>query len=221
MDDLKGRVKGKLAERLGKIENELKRKSAALDAAYIEQAARATQSDAEALNDAKRKFAAYSAEFRFADAKAALQGAAVSTPDAVKERDTLVRKAVWLCQFKALLIQDINMFSYPNVLVTRTGGRVPDGPKKANEDELLVQTPFGSVPCPWTTLPTTEILGMAIYFQQTTATSAPQQVPDRQWLSGVFACEEGLARDGRTLLVQASQVKDEYKDALTLFLDSE
>ena len=47
----------------------------------------------------------------------------------------------------------------------------------------------------------------------------PEQVADRQWLSGVFACEEEMARDGRALLVQASQVKDAYKDQLALFMD--
>jgi len=77
------------------------------------------------------------------------------------------------------------------------------------------------VPSPWTMLTPAEILSLASYYQQTTATSAPQKVPDRQWLSGVFACEEGLSRDGHTLLVQASQVKDEYKDDLNLFMDSQ
>jgi hypothetical protein len=221
VDALEARVKGKLAAKLGLMEQDLRKKSAALDASYNQRIAEARQLDQGVLNDAKRKYAAFCADFRFADALAAVQGAAVSTPDAVKERDGLLKKAGWLCQFKALLIQDVNAYSYPSVLVTRTGGRVPDGVKKADEDGLMVQTQFGSVPCPWTTLPPGEILGLASYYQQTTATSAPQQAPDREWLSGVFACEEGLARDGHTLLVQASQVKDEYKNELTLFLDSE
>ncbi len=219
--ELEGRVKGKLAERLGKIANELKKKSAALDSTYNQQLAEAQQLDRSVLNDAKRKYAAFCADLRFADARAAVLAASVSTPDAAKERDAMLKKATWLCQFKEQLIQDINKSGYPEVLVTRTGGRVPQAPMVASEDGLTVQTPFGSVPCPWTTLPVSEILGLANYFQQTTATSAPQQVADRQWLNGVFACEEGLARDGHTLLVQASQSKDEYKDDLTLFMESE
>jgi hypothetical protein len=219
--DLQARVKGTLAAKLDKVARDLKKKSAMLDASYKEHIAQARQLDQGALNDAKRKYAAFCADLRFSDALAAVQGASVSTPDAVKERDALLKKAAWLCQFKALLIQDINAYGYPEVLVTRTGGRLPDGPKKADEEGLHVQTQFGSVPCLWTTLAPSEILGLAGYYQQTTATSAPQQVPDREWLSGVFACEEGLARDGHTLLVQASQVKDEYKNELGLFMDSE
>jgi hypothetical protein len=218
---IQARVKGKLAAKLGKIAADLKKKSAALDASYNQRMAQAQQHDLSVLDDAKRKYAAFCADFRFTDAQAAVQASSVSTPDATKERDGLLKKSAWLCQFKALLIQDINAHGYPEVLVTRSGGRLPDGPKRADDNELLVQTQFGSVPCPWTTLPPSEILALSNYFDQITATSAPRQVPDRQWLSGVFACEEGLARDGHTLLVQASQVKDEYKDELSLFMDSE
>jgi hypothetical protein len=219
--DLEARVKGKMGAKLVKMAADIKKKSAALDAAYDQQIAQAEQADQGVLNDAKRKYAAFCADFRFTEARAAVQSATVSTPDGTKQRDALMKKATWLCQFKAMLIQDINTSGYPDVLVTRTGGRLPDGPKKADDNGLMVQTQFGTVPCPWTTLPPSEILALANYYQQMRATSAPQQTPDRQWLSGVFACEEGLARDGHTLLVQASQVKDEYKDELTLFMDSE
>jgi hypothetical protein len=221
LTDLESKVKGKLAQRLQKMSDDLKRRSAALDAAYNQQTTHALQADQAALDDAKRKYAAFCADFRFNDALAAVQAASVSGAEAARERDGLVKKATWLCQFKALIIQDVNNYGYPNALITRTGGRVPDGQKRATDDGLVVQTPFGSVPSPWTSLPPSEILAIAAYFTQTTASTAPQQAPDRQWLSGVFACEEGMPRDGHTLLVQASQVKDEYKDELTLFLQSE
>ena len=47
--------------------------------------------------------------------------------------------------------------------------------------------------------------------------SAPGQVADRQWLAGVYACEAGMANDGKALLTQAAQSKDEYKSELPLF----
>ena len=218
---LKAQVKGKLSARLSRMEVELKRKSAALDVTYNSQVALSKAQDSTALNDAKRKYAVFCPDLRFSDALAAAQAASVSTPDGVREKDALVKKATWLVQFKNLLIQDINSYGYPDVIVTKTGGRLPDGTKKATEDGVFVQTQFGAVPSPWTMLTPAEILSLASYYQQTTATSAPQKVPDRQWLSGVFACEEGLSRDGHTLLVQASQVKDEYKDDLNLFMDSQ
>jgi hypothetical protein len=220
VDDLMGRVKGKLATRLGRMELDLKKRSATLDATYNQQAAEAKQQDEETLNDAKRKYAAACEALRFDDAYVAAQAATVTTTDGIKERDGLLKKAAWLRQFKALLVQDINAYGYPEVIATRTG-RVPDGTKKATDAELFVQTQYGSVPFPWTTIPPNQILALASYYQQTTATSAPQQAADREWLSGVFACEEGLPRDGHTLLVQASQGKDAYKNELGLFLDSQ
>jgi len=51
--------------------------------------------------------------------------------------------------------------------------------------------------------------------------TAPDQAARRQWLSGVFACEEGMPREGHALLVQASQVKTDYKSDLGPFLESE
>jgi len=219
--DLRMRVKGKLAARLLKLEQQLKQKSAALDAGYNQRLAQQKQADDELLSDAKRRYAAACSVFNFDGVEAALQAASVTSPDAVKEKDVLLKKAAWLREFKALLVQDVNAYGYPNAVVNRTGGTLPDGPKKATNDGLAVQTQFGSVPCPWTTLPPSEILAIANYYAQTTAASAPQQAADRLWLRGVYACEEGMSRDGRPLLVQASQSKDEYKDQLGLFVDSQ
>jgi hypothetical protein len=219
--DLKARTKGKLAGQLGKLEQELKKKSTDLDAAFNQRVATEKQRDQDLLAEAKRKYASLCADFRFDEARAAVEGLAVSGPEAVREKEALIKKAGWLHQFKAQLIQDINVYGYTNVLVNRSGGRLPDGQKKATDDGVIVQTPFGAVPSLWNTLPPGALLAMANSFSQRFATTAPDQAAERQWLSGVFACEEGMSRDGRTLLVQASQVKDEYKEQLSLFLESE
>jgi len=221
VQDLEARVKGIMAANLGKIEQDLKEKSAELDAAYNQRVAEGTQRDQGLLSDAKRKYAALCPDFRFDEALAAVEAATVSTSGAVQEKEALLKKAGWLCQFKAQLIQDINAYGYPNPIVNRLGGSLPDGPKKATDAGLLIQTQFGTMPFPWSTLPPSMLLAMANLFSGNMAATAPQQAAERQWLSGVFACEEGMSRDGRTLLVQASQVKDEYKDQLSLFLESE
>jgi serine/threonine protein kinase len=219
--DLQSRVTGKLAARLGRMADQLKRNSASLDAQFYQQAAQAKQQDAQGLADAKRQYEAACASLNFDQAESAVNAANVTTPDGIREKDALLKKARWLRQFKELLVQDINTYGYPNPITTRTGGQVPDGPRKATDNELFVQTQFGSVPFPWTSLPPTEIIAMATYYQKTTATTAPQQAADRQWLIGVFACEEGMPKDGHPLLVQASQGKDSYKNELGLFMDSE
>jgi serine/threonine protein kinase len=221
VEDLQARVKGRLAAPLGKMANDLKQQSTELDAAYNQRIAAEKQADERVMDDAKRKYAAACAAMRFDEAQAAVEAAAVTTPDGVREKGALLKKAGWLREFKAQLIQDINTFGYPDVLTTNIGGRLPDGPKKATDNELFVQTQFGAVPCAWNALPPSEILAMANLYTRNTSASASQQIADRQWLSGVFACEEGMPKDGRPLLVQASQVKDQYKDELSLFMDSE
>jgi len=181
----------------------------------------AVQADQANLAAAKQKYAAAVAALRFDDAQNVVQTTVVSTADGLQAKDALLKKAYWLRQFKQLLIQDINMYGYPNPVVTRASGPVPDGQKKATDDSLLDQTQFGAVPFPWTALSPTQILEMAIYYEKTTATTAPQQAPDRQWLAGVFASEEGLPQDAQTLLNQAAQAKADYKNELGLFPQSQ
>jgi hypothetical protein len=179
------------------------------------------QRDQTALADAKRKYAAFCANYFFDQAHAAIDAAVVTGADAVREKANLLKKAGWLRLFKAQLVQDINSYGYAGAVANRTGGRLPDGPRKASDAALLVQTQFGTLPFAWESLPPVTLLAMANSFSQSMATSAPEQAAQRQWLSGVFACEEGMSRDGHTLLVQASQVKDEYKNELSVFLETE
>jgi hypothetical protein len=221
VQDLEKGAKGKMAEALQKMEQTVKKKSAELDATYNQQIVDEKQHDQAALLDAKNKYAALCADYQFDQARAAVDAAAVTGTEALQEKAAMLKKADWLRQFKAQLILDINAYGYPDPVINRTGGRLPDGPKKATDTGLLVQTQFGTLPFPWNTLPASALLAMANQISQNMAATAPQQAADRQWLSGVFACEEGMSRDGRTLLVQASQVKDEYKDQLSLFMESE
>jgi hypothetical protein len=219
--DLEPAALGKMADKLKKMEADIEKKSAELDAAYNQRVAALKQQDDSILTDAKRKYAACCADFRFDDARAAIDAAAVTGSDAVREKQAILKKADWLRQFKTQLMHDVNLYGYAVPLVNRTGGTLPDGPKKATDTALLVQTPFGTLPFPWNTLPASALLAMANSYAQKVTATAPQLAADREWLAGVFACEEGMPRDGRTLLVQASQVKDEYKDELGLFLESQ
>jgi hypothetical protein len=217
IEALQGKVKGKLAAYLAKVDHDLKRKNAALDKTYNDNQARNQQADEGVLNDVKPRYAAAVAQFSFDDAVTALQAATVITPDGIKTRDVLLKKSQWLQQFKAQLIKDVNAYGYPGVLVNRAGGRLPDGTKKASADGLEVQNQFGVVPFPWNSLPPAEILAIANYYTKTTAAAQPGQAPDREWMAGVFACEEGMPGDGKPLLTQAAQAKAEYQGDLGLF----
>ncbi|MGA3170918.1 MAG: serine/threonine-protein kinase [Chthoniobacteraceae bacterium] len=221
VDALKAQVTGKLAARLDAIERDLKAKSAALDAPYYEHIAEVGRQDQAVLLDAKQKYDADCADMRFDDAWKAVNAAVVSGTQGILERQALLKKAGWLREFKAQLIIDINQYGYAAPIINRSGGRLPDGQKKAGDAGLIIQTPFGVVPTEWKMIPVGTILAIANQYMQKMAATAPQQAADREWLSGVFACEEGMPRDGHNLLVQASQAKSEYKDELGLFLESE
>ena len=203
------------------MEADLKKKSADLDANYNQHLVEGSQHDDQALATAKQKYAAAIAVFHFDEARAALNAAIVTGTAAVQARTVLLKKADWLHQFKAQLIQDINAYGYTDHIVNKSGAALPDGPKTANDASLLIQTQFGVIPCAWENLPASALLAIANKYIQSMSVTAPQQAADRQWLCGVFACEEGLPRDGHTMLVQASQMKDEYKNELSLFLESE
>jgi hypothetical protein len=217
LDDLKGKVTGKLAAYIGRMERDLKKRNTSLDREYNQHQEEAQQSDAAVIGDVKQRYANALAQFSFDDAVTALQAAQVTTPDGMKTRDALLKKAQWLQAFKAQLINDVNAYDYPEALLNRMGGRLPDGVKKANADGLQVQNQFGTVPFPWNTLPPSEIFAIANYYTKTTATTQPGQTPDRQWLCGVFACEAGMPSDGRPLLTAAAQAKGGYKGDLDLF----
>ena len=213
---LESQAKGMMAAKLQALEKTLKEKSAQLDAAFHQQAQEAAEKDHAATLKLDKEFTALCADYQFDQARAAAAAAVVDTPGATKEKEALVRKADWLRQFKATLIQDINAVGYPGPLVNRAGAAVADGPKHATAAALEVRTSFGTVAMPWDTLPASALLTMATSFASRNLPA--EQAADRQWLCGVFACVEGMARDGRTLLVQASQVKDAYKDQLEFVL---
>jgi serine/threonine protein kinase len=218
---LQSRAKGKFADHIGQLVDAIKKRAAAEDPIFNQRIAEVKERDATALADARRKVAAFAAEYRFDEGLAAANAAVVTGADAQKEKDGIVKTATWLAQFKAQLIADINAYGYAGQIVNRTGGQIPAGTRKANAAGLLVQTPFGTLPFQWTTLPPTALLGMASQIAQGLATSAPDKAADREWLAGVFGCEEGLSRDGHNLLIQASQVKDQYKNDLGLFIQSQ
>jgi hypothetical protein len=217
IDDLKQKADAKLAAFLVKVEGDLKKRNEVLDRDYNRNQAAAQQSDAAVLTDLNQKYAAAISQFSFDDVAAALQAATVSTPDGIKTRETLLKKAQWLQQFKAQLVKDVNAYDYPDVLVNRMGGRLPDGTKKATADGLQAQSQFGTVPFPWNSLPPAEILAIANYYVKTAGKADAAHVADRQWLAGVFACEAGMPSDGRPLLTAAAQAKGDYKDELGLF----
>jgi serine/threonine protein kinase len=218
---LQAQMKGRLADRLNRLADEIRKKSAQLDPAYYAQINAAKQRDQQALAQAAAQYKALCADFRFDDAKAVAGAVAVSGSDGIQQKQAMLKKADWLRQFKTQLIQDINARGIASTLFNRAGGALPDGRKQANDAGLNIQTQFGPVPVAWNMLTVSDLLGMANQFIGSLANSAPQQAADREWLAGVFACEEGMPNQGSNLLQQAAQLNDDYKQSLSLFPEAQ
>ncbi len=208
-------TKGKIEAKFQELEAALKQKLAASEEEERRMAERHGR-EMQIIAPAQANFAALCADYRFAEARAAVAKLTVADPQAAREKAALLQKAEWLVKFKELLSNDINTTGYIGSLTRRRGGRVEGTARVATEDRLQIQTPYGFIPLNWADLEPSTVLAMSTYFRK----RAGQADPNRTWLCGVFASVLGLRRDGRALMVEASQSKEEYRNQLTLFIDS-
>ena len=209
---------GKMVSRLEELQGELDKKTADETAAATQMQTAHHDAEEKLLAAARAKYATSVADYKFSDARAAARSAQVSDSDFVKQRDALVKKAEWLMKFKTILTNDLNAAGYPESFRRKNNMPVMGGIKKATNTQMQEQTPYGFIPVPWSEVPVPTLLAMANYFAKNAA--SPDLVADRNWLSGVFACELGMAAEGRVLLTQAAQGKPDYRDQLGLFFDA-
>jgi hypothetical protein len=173
--------------------------------------------DEKALGEAKPKLTTLEQQFKFMDAAAMAAAIRVTGAKGRAERDALLKTADWLGKFKHYLILDITSIGYPAPIVKRNGAQLPAGAHRANDEQVEVPTPFGSLSAPWTDISPESMFAMGQAFLK--ASVPPDRLADREWYLGVFAMRAGKAREGRDLLIQASHAKEEYQDNLKLFID--
>ena len=200
-------VAKKLQQKITAEEEEAARQMSATDAA-----------DAKALAEARTKIAPLRSQFRPTEALAMVRAVQVAGEKGQREQAALVKRFEWLAKFKATLIGDLNAAGYPSAVTKKSGTQVPGPIRKANETQIETVTPFGSLPTAWTELPPESILAMGKSFLRPEL--PPETLADRQWLLGVYAMQAGRLPEGQQLLVQASQAKEEYRESLSLFLES-
>jgi len=174
--------------------------------------------DAKALADAQAKIAPLWQQFRLAEAMSVAKGTQVNGEKGQAQRAALAKRWEWLAKFKATLMNDLNTAGYPAAVIKRTGGQVPGPFHHATEAQIESKTPFGVLPAAWTDLAPESILAMGKSFLRPEL--PPEALADRQWLLGVYAMQAGRQREGRDLLIQASQAKESYRDDLQIFLES-
>jgi len=174
--------------------------------------------DAKALADAQAKIAPLWQQFRLAEAMSVARAIRVNGEKGQAQRAALAKRWEWLAKFKATLMNDLNTAGYAAAVTKRTGGQVPGPFHHATEVQIESKTPFGILPAAWTDLAPESILAMGKSFLRPEL--PPEALADRQWLLGVYAMQAGRQREGRDLLIQASQAKESYRDDLQIFLES-
>jgi serine/threonine protein kinase len=191
-------------------------------AAEQEEAARqmsATEAaDAKVLAEAQAKIAPLWQQFRLMDAVKVATSVQVAGEKGRLQRAGMIKRMEWLAKFKTTLMNDLNTVGYPLAVTKKTGGQIPGPVRRANEVQIETVTPFGSLPALWTDLAPESILAMGKSFLRPELPA--ETLADRQWLLGVYAMQAGRQREGRELLLQASQAQEGYREDLHLFLES-
>jgi serine/threonine protein kinase len=212
------KFRDKLDARFASLEDKLRTTVDSEEAETAQRQAEADAEDEKALTEAKAKLTTLEQQFKFADAETAAAAIHVTGAKARAERDALIKAADWLEKFKRSLILDITSLGYPAPILKRNGTQLPAGAHRANDEQVEVITPFGSLSAPWSDISFDSVFAMGQAFLK--ASVPPDHLADREWYLGVFAMHSGKPREGRDLLLQASQAKDEYRDDLKLFIDA-
>jgi hypothetical protein len=207
----------KLDNRFASLEDKLRTDVDTEEAETARRQAEEDAADEKTLAAAKTKLTALEQQFKFMDAAAVAAGIHVTGAKGKAERNALLKAADWLGKFKRTLILDITSIGYPAPIVKRNGAQLPAGAHRANDEQVEVLTPFGSLSALWTDISFESMFAMGQAFLKTSA--PPGNLADREWYLGVFAMHSGKPREGRDLLLQASQAKEEYRDDLKLFID--
>ncbi len=211
------KVKGKLAEGLQEMVTDLEKKVAATEEDTARKTMMQQEVDTKVLGALRPQFTALCQQLKFNDARIAALAATVGGDAARREQAAMVKKAEWLTKFKATLIADINASPYPQPVIRKNGQVIPGTAARAADLGLEVKTPYGATQVYWTDLSLENMLAMGRFYLKPDL--APEIAANRQWACGVFAFLAGKARDGRDLLIEAAQNKEEYKEALPLFLE--
>jgi predicted RNA-binding Zn-ribbon protein involved in translation (DUF1610 family) len=212
------RLASRFPAQLEAMAKDLQQKITAEEEEAARQMSATEAADAKALADARNKIAPLRSQFRPAAALAIAKTVQVTGEKGQRERTAMIKRLEWLAKFKATLINDLNVVGYALPVVKKTGAQVPPPVRRANENQIEAVTPFGSLPTQWTELPPESVLAMGKSFLRPELPA--ETLADRKWLLGVYAMQAGRQREGHELLIQASQVKDEYLEALELFLET-
>ncbi len=207
---------GALPARLDTLVAELRDKIAKEKTAMAAQMATLEAADEKVLAEMKASLQTLCAQFKYTEAYLVTKAVPVQSESGKKLAAAITKKTEWLARFKATLIADLTAIGYAAPLVKKNALQLTGGVRRANDTQVEIVSQFGTVPVPWTDLSNDCIFAMGQSFLR--AAYPPDKLADRAWYLGVFAFFTGKEAQGRELLFQASQGKDEYRDQLGLFI---
>jgi len=171
--------------------------------------------DAKELPVAKQKRLALHAQFLFSEARQAMLDPNLKTEKGKDEQQLLAKKSSWLANYKDQLIEDLNAKGYAPPLTSRKGAPITGGVAKADAQQILINSPKGPVPVPWTEIAPDSIYAMGQTFIHPDL--PPQILAFRQWHLGVFGSYAGKSAESMALLKEAAALRALFAEELPVF----
>jgi hypothetical protein len=160
-----------------------------------------------ALANYKQKIGMYD----FVAALQAIKAAKVSEPSEKQAQAVMMKKAQWLIDWKAKLMDNLDRkrFSGP---ISDVNGVNYEGVSTATSDQISLMTPYGIIGAPWSKLGPPTLLSISSSF---IVPNTPDGA-DRQWLCAVFADETGQGEEAKRWSEAVAKGKPEYREQLPL-----
>ncbi len=179
-------------------------------AAEDEQLAAETRQWQEALSKAQEEMAVY----QFDDAVATLGKVILTSNSLQAQRDDGLQRARWLSEWKRKLIEDINGSGFGGAVIDVHGVHYHGPLRRATANSLELKTRNGSVLTDWRDLSPPMLLIISTAFIRPPVSD----IPERQWLSAIFAAQTGQIRAANDLASKAAEAKPQFRDLRARFI---
>ncbi len=202
---------------LGEMEAKLSESVAARDAALAKKMAEQAAADATLVAELTQKVEPLCQQYRFAEARALVSAATVSSEKDKPALKLLQRRMEWLARFKTDLAHDISTIGFMGGIKKRDGSALPGAVRRADETKIEAGGSFGSIAIPWAELSPDWLMAAARTFID--ATSQLDQKSNRQFDLGIFALMLHREADARAWMSKGAEIKYEYQEAMGVLLD--
>ena len=202
------KTKGALSFRLADEEAKLAAQVAEIAAQRAAKEKKLAAAEAPRWKEARTRAHQAIGAYQFGDVVATLQDLRLSATSLQAERDDVLQRAQWLADWKTQLIADINGTGFGGAVTDIHGVRY-DGPvRRASATEMELKMRYGRVMSKWLNLSPKMLLTISTAFIR----PGVSDIPERQWLSAIFALQTGQTDAANDLAAKAADAKPEFRD---------